>query len=355
MQLQHDPRTSLACGGERARSEQRQHVVEVDDIGAQLSRSRGHVLLDAPAAKERARRTAASDLGGAALEQRVDDPGAAQRGELQLHRALLAALQAVAVMDDEHAHRRDYAIRRSAADMFPRMPDLPNVLQRARASVIARRPRRDVRSHKRLHRRFATDLVRHTDNFGNVTWLGHPIWQNVLDLWSLQEAIAELRPALLIESGTNRGGSALFYAHLFDLLGHGRVVSVDVGRMHSLEHERIEFLIGSSVDAQILGVMRERARDTDGPVMVVLDSDHARSHVLAELRSYAPLVTPGSLMLVQDGVIDTLPMFCTARPGPLRAIDAFLAEDSRFEVDPRFDKRFLITHHPSGWLRRRSP
>jgi cephalosporin hydroxylase len=215
-------------------------------------------------------------------------------------------------------------------------------------------PRRPVESHKRLHRRFATDLIRHTDNFGDVKWLGHPIWQNVLDLWSLQEAIAEIRPVLLLETGTNQGGSALFYAHLFDLLDHGRVLSVDVTRLHSLEHERAEFLIGSSVDPQVLEVVRQRAGEADGPVMVVLDSDHSQAHVLAELRAYAPLVTPGSLMLVQDGVIDDLTIFATARPGPLKAIDAFLAEDDRFEVDSRFDRRFLVTHHPSGWLRRRA-
>jgi cephalosporin hydroxylase len=88
-------------------------------------------------------------------------------------------------------------------------------------------------------------------------------------------------------------------------------------------------------------------------VMAVLDSDHAAAHVLAELRAYAPLVTPGSLILAQDGVIDRLPMYAAARPGPLRAIEEFLAERPDYVVDARLDKRFLITHHPSGWLRRR--
>ena len=31
-------------------------------------------------------------------------------------------------------------------------------------------------------------------------------WQNVFDLWVMQETIAEHKPALLIECGTNRGG-----------------------------------------------------------------------------------------------------------------------------------------------------
>jgi hypothetical protein len=45
-----------------------------------------------------------------------------------------------------------------------------------------------------------------------------------------------VQPALVIECGTNRGGSALFYAHLFDLLGKGRVLTIDVESMHQLSH-----------------------------------------------------------------------------------------------------------------------
>src|SRR3954452_1566479 len=68
---------------------------------------------------------------------------------------------------------------------------------------------------------FFSELTAKTNNFGRMTWLGNPIWQNVLDLWTIQETIAEVRPSLLIETGTNRGGSSLFFAHLMDLLGQG--------------------------------------------------------------------------------------------------------------------------------------
>jgi cephalosporin hydroxylase len=231
---------------------------------------------------------------------------------------------------------------------------MTQLIQRARGwagfQVASRRP---AGRRERLYRAFLQDLIRKTDNFGDLTWLGQPIWQNVLDLWSLQEAIVEIRPGVLLETGTNRGGSALFYAHLFDLLGHGRVVTVDVESMHSLEHPRVDFLVGGSVDPEIRAAMHEAADATNGPVMVVLDSDHAAAHVLEELRAYGPLVSPGSMMLVQDGVIDTLPMYAAYRPGPLAAIQTYLAEAPEFDVDGRFDRRFLVTHHPSGWLRRR--
>ena len=86
--------------------------------------------------------------------------------------------------------------------------------------------------------------------------------------------------------------------------------------------------------------------------MVILDSDHSKDHVFKELELYAPLVTPGSFILVQDGVVDTLPRFRQLRPGPLPAIKQFLEGHPEFEVDVERNERFLITHHPWGWLRR---
>jgi cephalosporin hydroxylase len=204
-----------------------------------------------------------------------------------------------------------------------------------------------------LHSLFFHELIEKTDNFGRITWLGQPIWQNILDLWTIQETIAEVRPHLLIECGTNRGGSSLFFAHVFDLLGCGEVVTVDIERLHSLSHPRITYLLGDSTSEDVLAAVRGKAAAADGPVLVILDSDHSQAHVLRELQCYAPLVTPGSYCLVQDGVIDTLQVFSVWRPGPLPAIEAFLASTDEFEVDTERCERFLITHHPRGWLRRK--
>jgi cephalosporin hydroxylase len=202
-------------------------------------------------------------------------------------------------------------------------------------------------------RAFHQDLIVKTGNFANTTWLGQPIWQNVLDLWTIQETIAEIKPALLIETGTNRGGSALFYAHLMDLLGTGRIVTVDIVKLHELEHPRVEFLIGSSTDDDIVEKVRKAAADADGPVMVILDGLHDGPHVAKELELYAPLVTPGSVLLSQDGIIDQLGMFADSRPGPLPANEAFLESHPEFEYDSERNEKFLLTHHPLGWLRRR--
>jgi cephalosporin hydroxylase len=200
---------------------------------------------------------------------------------------------------------------------------------------------------------FFRELISRTKNFDNVTWLGHPIWQNTLDLWTIQETIALVRPELLIECGTNRGGSSLFFAHIFDLLGTGEVVTMDIEPLHNLSHPRVTYLIGSSTSDEIVEVVRKRATTCSGPVMVILDSDHSERHVRRELECYAPLVTPGSYCLVQDGVIDELSVFRGGRPGPLPAIEDFLKSTDAFELDTARCERFLITHHPKGWLRRK--
>jgi cephalosporin hydroxylase len=229
------------------------------------------------------------------------------------------------------------------------------VLSRLRGPALTRWLKIWGRTGRRpATRAFHQDLIVKTGNFAHTTWVGQPIWQNVLDLWTIQETISEIRPALLIETGTNRGGSALFYAHLMDLLGTGRIVTIDIVKLHELEHPRVDFLIGSSTDAAIVEQVREAAAAADGPVMVILDGLHDCDHVAQELELYAPLVTPGSFLLSQDGIIDELGMFADSRPGPLPANRDFLARHPEFEYDAERNERFLLSHHPLGWLRRRA-
>jgi cephalosporin hydroxylase len=197
------------------------------------------------------------------------------------------------------------------------------------------------------------DLIVSTGNFGSTTWAGVPIWQNVLDLWTIQETMAEVRPNLVIETGTHRGGSALFYAQLMDVLGGGRVLTIDIVKDHDLDHPRVTFLHGSSTDPEVVEQVREAATDSGGPVMVILDGNHARDHVATELELYAPLVTPGSYLLSQDGIIDQMRLFRDSRPGPLDANRQFLSRHPEFEHDKARNHRFNLTQHPLGWLRRR--
>jgi cephalosporin hydroxylase len=201
---------------------------------------------------------------------------------------------------------------------------------------------------------FMLDLVTQTDNFRHVKWLGVPLWQNTTDLWTIQEVIAEIRPALLVETGTYEGGSARFYASLMDLMDHGRVLTIDLRRKPEIDHPRVTFIPGSSTDDSVVARVHAEVARTGGPVMVILDSDHREAHVAAELEAYAPLVTAGSYILVQDGIMDELlPALRKDTPGPVPAIRGFLEGHPEFVEDRTLSERFLITSHPHGWLRRR--
>jgi cephalosporin hydroxylase len=196
-------------------------------------------------------------------------------------------------------------------------------------------------------------LVRRTDNVRNVRWLGQPIWQFPLDAWVLQEAISEKRPDLIVETGTYEGGSAFFFATLCELLGHGEVISIDIGAIASIPHPRITYIEGSSVDPQVFAEVQQHAtRIGAKSILVVLDSNHSAQHVFQELTAYSELVPIGGYLHVQDGVVDELEIFRAGRPGPLVAIRRFLDENPAFVRDTEIEQRYVMTAHPHGWLKR---
>jgi len=198
-----------------------------------------------------------------------------------------------------------------------------------------------------------TALVWRTGNFMSVRWLGHPILQNPLDAWGVQEALVSDDVDLVVECGTNRGGSAFYMASIFDLLGRGHVITIDIESIAEVTHPRVDYIIGSSVDQATLDRVRAKIAELEpSKVMVLLDSDHTGPHVLRELEMYAELVPVGGYVLVQDGCIDTLRIMRRDRPGPLWAIKQFVNRDPRFVVDNERSDRFLLVHSPSGWLRR---
>ncbi len=196
----------------------------------------------------------------------------------------------------------------------------------------------------------AHDVLYLSDAWTEATWLGAQALKNPLDLWVYQEIMFETRPDLIVETGTYRGGSAAFLASICDLLGEGEVVSIDIADIRDdyPEHPRITYLGGrSSTDPDVLGEVQARAEGKR--TLVILDSDHSQRHVEAELAVYAPLVPVGGYVIVEDSNIGQIRK--DLLPGPLEAIERFMATTHEFEVD-RSREKFLITFNPSGYLRR---
>jgi cephalosporin hydroxylase len=221
-----------------------------------------------------------------------------------------------------------------------------NYLRRAKAAAgfrIGRAVDRFAVSH-------AHDAFYESDAWTRATWLGAQALKNPLDLWVYQEILAETRPELIVETGTYRGGSALYLASICDLLGEGDVISIDVepAREDYPQHPRITYLGGrSSTDPEV--VREVSARAAGRRTFIVLDSDHSQAHVEAELDVYAPLVPVGCYLVAEDSNIGQIRK--DLMPGPLQAVERFLARTDEFEID-REREKFLITFNPSGYLRR---
>lgn len=177
-------------------------------------------------------------------------------------------------------------------------------------------------------------------------WLGKQVAKCPMDLWVYQEIIIETRPEVLIETGASGGGSAFFFATLFDLIGCGHVVTVDKDCYPELwrEHPRITYLVGDSTSEEIAAQMWAAAAGKR--TMVSLDSLHTYAHVSAELALYGECVSPGCYLVVEDTGWGA-PEEAWAN----KAAAEFVAQHPGFTVDASKEKH-LLTSNRGGWIRR---
>ncbi len=188
-----------------------------------------------------------------------------------------------------------------------------------------------------------------------TTWMGFPCLKCPLDMWVYQEILAEVRPGLVVETGTWHGASALFLAQVLDALGEGEVVTIDVEeRSPRPDHPRLRYVAGSSADAALIeALFADRQRGE--PCLVILDSDHAKAHVARELELFAPRVSVGSYLIVEDTNVNGHPVWPGygggGGGGPFEAVQEFLPRHPEFRADPAREK-FLMTFNPGGFLRR---
>ena len=198
----------------------------------------------------------------------------------------------------------------------------------------------------------------------NFSWMGRPIIQLPEDMVMIQEIIHRVKPDVLVETGVAHGGSGVFYASLFEAYGKGRVISIDIEiRPHNRQaleahpmKKRITLIERSSTAAETLAEVRSMIKPGES-VMVVLDSNHTRAHVLQELELYAPLVTPGSYIVATDGSMVDYTDVPGGKPewatdNPKMAVHDFLGSHDGFEIDPE-PTRLGITYWPDAYLRRK--
>ena len=181
---------------------------------------------------------------------------------------------------------------------------------------------------------------------GGTHWMGYEILKTPTDMWTYQEIIFQTRPDVIIECGTYKGASALFFANLFDIMGNGQVITMDILEQKNLpKHPRIKYMVGDTLKL----VAPARLMTSGKRVMVILDSDHSKNHVFNEMQTYGPLVTPGCYMIVEDTNIHGHPVRPNEPEGPYEAVEAYMQLRNDFAIDKSREK-FLLTSNPNGYL-----
>jgi cephalosporin hydroxylase len=206
-----------------------------------------------------------------------------------------------------------------------------------------------------LIRRF-NHLHYDSNEWRHNSWLGVPSQQNPCDMWMMQEIISEVKPDVIVETGTMKGGSSLYFAMLLEQLNeNGKVITVDINPQveEALKHEifrkRVEVIAGDSVSPETISRIAEQVKGRR--CIVMLDSLHTKEHVLKELRLYSPFVSTNSYLIVQDTNINGHPAVPEYGPGPMEAVVEFMKDNKDFEID-RSRERQLLTYFPMGFLRR---
>jgi len=163
----------------------------------------------------------------------------------------------------------------------------------------------------------------------NMQWHGIRTLKLPSDIWNYQEIVFEHRIEHVIETGTRHGGSALFFAETLAARGAaGPVISIDVdaASRQLASHAAIRFLVGDSASPGMVERALALLPAKRGALFLILDSDHRASHVLRELRAWVPRLAAGDYLVVEDTIVNGHPVRPEHGPGPLEAINEYLAE-----------------------------
>ncbi len=185
----------------------------------------------------------------------------------------------------------------------------------------------------------------------DTTWLGVKTYEAPTDLLAYQDLLAEVRPDVVIETGTRDGGRALFLATLCDVLGHGRVISVDNREVEGRpEHPRISYVQGRAHDDEVVAEVRSMVAEGERG-LVVLGTRGARRRMHREFEVYAPFVPVGSYVVVEYTVLNGYPVDASFGPGPFEAVRRILNTRGDFVADTSRERHGL-TFNLGGFLRR---
>lgn len=185
-----------------------------------------------------------------------------------------------------------------------------------------------------------------------VTYKGIPAVKCPFDYVLYQMIIWEVKPDIILEIGTYKGGSTLYLADLLEMNNKGIIHTVDlpVNEIDSsvLLHDRIKVFKNGweDYDTSLLKGYES--------VMVIEDGSHLYKDSLAALNKFSPFVTKGSYYIAEDGIVNELGKENEFGGGPQKAVAEFLETNKQFIIDRKWCDFFgpNATFNVNGYLKR---
>src|SRR5579859_1846252 len=198
-----------------------------------------------------------------------------------------------------------------------------------------------------------------TKVWATTSWMGVGTLKSPMDMWNYQEILVALQPSMIVEFGTWCGGSALFFASVMRQIGKPFVVySVDISHARVSDKAKsdpnLRLVTKSSASEEVRHQIAALRRDYRGPMFAILDSDHSKDHVLAEMKNMRDVMVAGDYMVVEDSNLNGHPVDRSFGPGPYEAIEEyFRLFPNDYEHDLERERRFGFTFATNGFLRRK--
>ncbi len=194
-------------------------------------------------------------------------------------------------------------------------------------------------------------------------WMGEPMLQTPDDIVTLQELIYETKPDVIIEVGVAWAGTLLLYESLSKYSNTKKIIGVDTYIPNDLKKRifsksktnKIKLLTGDSTSLNTFNKIKKISGKYKN-ILIHLDSNHTKNHVLKELKIYSTLLKKNNYLIVGDTIIEHIPeqkhrkREWSKGNNPHNAIIEFLKTEKKFKIDKKINFKQLLSNNPNGYL-----
>lgn len=185
-----------------------------------------------------------------------------------------------------------------------------------------------------------------------VTYKGVKAIRCPFDYVIYQMIIGEVRPDLIIEIGSHEGGGAMYLSDLLKAYNiDGQIHTIDIhdnAKRNIQGYSNVTFF-GDGAENYDLSLTKKFKK-----IMVIEDAAHTYECTKNAIDKFASVVSVGSYLIVEDGIVNELGLEKEYGGGPLKAIREFLPVHPEFIVDRKWCDMFgkNATFNVNGYLKK---